>query len=162
LNIVPQIHTQLLALKLSVAKKGAGYNKLALQMNGFPKIVSSDYFGGSSIEYALSYGILVSGKYGGLLSENLKMHYPMTYMHYFWSRSFYEGNKEIKPSSFIKPGVVYALYIGNYTADRLNAIVEDIQSDMPDYVTQPILVDRFPESAEALFHISFNRAEKVP
>ena len=87
-----------------------------------PLIVSASYYGCSAVEYALTFGLHVSGKYGPYLYEKVKKIYPSTYLYFPWSKSFYAGNSEIPPSAFLQADTDYMLYIADYSAEKLDDI----------------------------------------
>ena len=65
------------------------YAKFKENRSQGPLIISASYYGCSAIEYALTFGIQVSGKYSPYLYEKLNKIYPSTYLYYPWAKAFY-------------------------------------------------------------------------
>ena len=87
-----------------------------------PLIVGASYYGCSAVEYALTFGIQVCGKYSPYMYKKVNKIYPSTYIYHPWSKLFYTGGSEILPSAFLQAGKDYMLYIADYSAEKLDDI----------------------------------------
>jgi hypothetical protein len=136
----------------------ASYSKVGPLLHSSPKILSVSYYGCDAVEYALTFGIHESGRYSQFLTDNLKELYPSTVLYFPWSKVFYEGIKETKPSDFIKPGIDYTLYIAEYTKQRLDEIMEQLTNnpDNYNYIINPVYVDSVKQ--KGVFTVKFQQS----
>lgn len=102
------------------------YNNISPLLKKHPKIICVNYYGTSSIEYGLLFGIHESGRYGMKLTTIFNKLYPDTYIYYPWSGLFYQGVKVLKPIDFIKNNIDYTLYIADFSDSRLNEVLAAI------------------------------------
>jgi hypothetical protein len=142
--------------------KAAGYSGIAPLFKASPRIISASYYGCSAKEYALIFGLHVSGKYGHYLYESIEKLYPSIYFYFPWSKVFYEGNKEISPSAFVKKGTAYDLYIADYSKERLEELIVELTRDYPQncFIFNKIYVDSI--HSEALFQVQFRPPQLKP
>jgi len=119
------------------------FEKVGPLLKSSPKIVSVSYYGCEAIEYALTFGIHESGRYSQYLTDNLKDLYPSTLLYFPWGKVFYEGNREMQPSAFIKPGIDYTLYVADFTKETLDEILNRLTSNFPNnrYSINPVYID---------------------
>jgi hypothetical protein len=125
----PESASQLNQLQEVAKIRTAAYQQIVPLLKDPPKIISASYYGCSAREYALTYGLHESGRYGSFLFEEMKKLYPETYMYFPWGKVFYEGNKETEPASFLKPYTVYSLYIADYSDERLDEITRALNAN---------------------------------
>jgi hypothetical protein len=155
LNIAPKMNSQLRYMQAVTKTKTDAWRQLAPALQNSPKIISPSYYGCSAIEYALTYGLHVSGKHGNFLFEHIKKHYPSTYLYFPWGKVFYEGNREIDPALFIQPSLTYTVYIAEYSRDRLNEVITAIQTDLYGYNSELKILSHSRSTNEAVFLLSF-------
>jgi hypothetical protein len=118
-----------------------------------PLIICASYYGCSAVEYALTFGIQVSGKYSPYMYEKMNKIYPSTYMYYPWSKSFYTGSSEINPSAFIQAGSDFMLYIADYSVEKLDDITGKLnQNDINMHWTAKKIY-QIESTNEALFQL---------
>jgi hypothetical protein len=163
-NISPKVIKELKYIKESAIVRQQAYGNIAPLLDKSPRIISTSYYGCSAIEYALTFGILESGRYGSYFTEKVKELYPSTYLYLPWARVFYEGNKEILPAAVIHPETTYTLYIAEYSTDRLNEILASLKADTASYGYTVSEIFSSPATAEAVFLLKinpFNRAESL-
>jgi hypothetical protein len=154
---VPKMTLQLNYMRANNNKRIDSWNHVKSYLNISPKIISAAYYGCSSIEYALIYGVQVSGSYAGLLYENFVRNYPATYMYFPWGNVFYEGNIAVEPSSFINPEYIYTLYMSEFSEDKLNNILNAMQKGVPLYEPECKKLYDSPESAESVYQLKFTK-----
>jgi hypothetical protein len=160
-NISPKIVKELKYIKEAAAIRQKAYGDIAPLLDKSPRIISTSYYGCSAIEYALTFGILESGRYGSYFTEKVKELYPSTYLYFPWAKVFYEGNKEILPAVFIHPEATYTLYIAEYSTDRLNEILAALKTDTANYGYTVNEIFSSPVTAEAVFLLKINNISRA-
>ena len=153
--IFPKMNNQLKGMKKVTIEKTVAYYKLAPLIKQSPRIISPSYYGCSSLDYALAYGLLVSGKYGDFLYKAIADIYPGVYMYFPWGKTFYKGNHEIKPQQFLQPGIDYTVYIAEYDPAKRDELVKTLQTSMPDYQAVISPVDSVQSTSEVVFSMKF-------
>jgi hypothetical protein len=146
------------------AIKEEAYQEIVPLLSSTPKIICPSYYGCSAVEYALTFGIHVSGRHGNYLTEHVKELYPSTYIYFPWERVFYEGNKEILPSTFIHPSTSYTLYIADYSVEKLNEIQAALMTDTVRYNYAFDEIINLPVTAETIFLLKitdYNREDSI-
>jgi hypothetical protein len=116
-----------------------------------PLIISASYYGCSAVEYALTFGLHESGKYGDYLFGKIKTIHPSTYLYYPWGKVFYEGNKEILPSAFILPGKEYNLFIADYSVERYEEVMHALKENGDSLCFHITKIAYQASTAEALY-----------
>jgi hypothetical protein len=154
-NIMPGAVKQVKQVRQLMEPKTASFARMEPLLKSSPKIISASYYGCAAIEYALTFGLHTSGKYGSYLFDEMKEIYPSTYLYFPWGKVFFEGNKEILPSSFIEPGMDYNLYVSDFSKERLDEVMTDLNHDSPEnrYSIRQIYVDSVQH--EGVFHVRF-------
>jgi hypothetical protein len=152
-SIIPRVNSQLTYMGSISDKKYIAYQKLKEGIHQYPKIVSPSYYGCSSVEYALSYGMMVSGKYGAFLFEKVKAYYPMTYMYFPWGNVLYEGIYEVKSSDFLYPGIDYTLYIADYSEEMLSKVLAGLGANPQRKGYDLKLIYNHKETNETLYRL---------
>jgi hypothetical protein len=160
LNIGPKSVKQVKEIREIVKTKTNAYLNIRPFLNGTPKIICPSYYGCSAVEYALTYGLHESGRYGNYLFEKISRLYPSIYMYFPWGKVFYEGNKEILADQFVKPGTVYYLYIAEFSEEKLKEIVAAMMkgSHSEDYCVTRLYFE--PETAEGVYSFETGIGEK--
>jgi hypothetical protein len=121
-HIIPMVSQNLSAREARRKDLVDSYLKFKENRLKGPLIISASYYGCSAAEYALTFGIQLSGKYSPYLYEKVNKIYPSTYLYYPWAKAFYAGSSEILPSSFLQAGTDYMLYIADYSTEKLDEI----------------------------------------
>ena len=163
-NISPKVIKELKYINESAVIRQKAFGNIAPLLDKSPRIISTSYYGCSAIEYALTFGIHESGRYGSYFTEKVKELYPSTYLYFPWGKVFYEGNKEILPAAFLHPEATYTLYIAEYSADRRNEILAALKTDTANYGFTISEIYSSPVTAEAVFLLKINpvnRAESL-
>jgi hypothetical protein len=160
INITTKTAKDLKNIYKAKAIKEEAYQEIVPLLSSTPKIIGASYYGCSAVEYALTFGIHVSGRHGNYLTEHVKELYPSTYIYFPWEKVFYEGNKEILPSSFIHPSTTYTLYIADYSVDKLNDIVAKIKTDTINYNYAVDEVFQSQATAEAVFSLKISSIDR--
>ena len=91
----------------------------------------------------------------------MKKLYPSTFLYFPWGKVFYEGNKEILPSSFIHPPTTYILYIADYSADRLNETLTALKTDTIKYDYTVNEIFNSPATAESVFSLKISNIDRA-
>ncbi len=119
-----------------------------------PMILSASYYGCSSEKYALIFGLqMCGGKYAPRLYEKMKIIYPQTYMYFPWGKAFYAGNIQVQPSEFLNSGDIYDLFIADYTKERLEEILNQLNSSSQNIHWSAREIYTIPATNEALFEL---------
>ena len=118
-----------------------------------PLIISPSYYGCSAVEYALTFGIHVSGKYGPYIYEKMNRIYPSTWLYFPWGKVFYAGRNEISPSVFLQDGTSYMLYIAEYSKEKLDEITGLLNQNEKGMHWIAVKVYQIESSNEALFQL---------
>jgi hypothetical protein len=118
-----------------------------------PLIICPSYYGCSAVEYALTFGIHMSGKYGPYIYEKMNRLYPSTYLYFPWGKVFYAGRNEISPSVFLREGTSYMLYIAEYSKEKLDEITGVINQNKKGMHWIAIKIYQTEQSNEALFQL---------
>ncbi len=118
-----------------------------------PLIICPSYYGCSAVEYALTFGIHMSGKYGPYIFEKMNRIYPSTYLYFPWGKVFYAGRNEISPSVFLREGTSYMLYIAEYSKEKLDEITGLINQNEKGMHWIAVKVYQIESSNEALFQL---------
>lgn len=159
LRVAPLVLSEIEYLKKISIVKNDSYRKFSDHRSGGPIIISASYYGCSSVEYALIFGIHTSGKYGDYLSKKMKVLYPSTYLFFPWDKHFYEWNREISPSEFMTSRKRIELYISEYSGNSLDKVLEAIKgkSDTLDFNIRKVYIDT--TDAEALYILQQDEAK---
>ena len=154
-SVIPRANRQLSALKdrKEIMEKAVSEFKPFLAKD--PKIICPGYYGCSSPEYGLLFGLHESGRYGTELSAMVKRHYPATVFYMPWLNRFYDGVHKVTPQSFIKPGVAYTLFIADYSTDLLNNVLAALIPDSTKFRQEVMLQYESGPTAEAVFSMEF-------
>jgi len=118
-----------------------------------PMIICPSYYGCFAVEYALTFGIHMSGKYGPYIFEKMNRIYPSTYLYFPWGKVFYAGRNEISPSAFLREGTSYMLYIAEYSKEKLDEITGLINQNEKGMHWIAVKVYQIESSNEALFQL---------
>jgi hypothetical protein len=155
-SLIPKSAKQLKQIQGTTILKTTAYKKVAPFLKPSPKIIAASYYGCSAVEYAITYGLHESGKYGNYLFKRISKLYPSTILYFPWGKVFYEGNKEILPSSFLQPSTSYTLYIADYSEEKLNEILAALQpaDGTCNYDIRNLVAS--PATAESLFLLKIN------
>jgi hypothetical protein len=156
INMVPKIASELIYIKKTAKVKHEAYDKIAPLLATSPKIISPSYYGCSAKEYALTFGIHLSGRYGNFLTEKMEQLYPSTYLYFPWAKIFYMGNKVILPVTFIRPSTAYTLYIADYSTGKLKEILAALKTDTVQYSYTTHEIFNSPATTEAVFLLKIN------
>jgi len=151
--ILPKTGNQLKQIKNNTESKIAAYNRVAPFLKGNVNIIAPSYYGCPSVTYALTFGLHESGKYGDMLFEKIRKLYDYGFMYYTWGNVFYMGNKEIKPSVFIKPGGTYTVYMAEYSEEKLNRLLAAIEKDGIGSSGELTKLFQSQETGEAVFSL---------
>jgi hypothetical protein len=157
IRLIPIVNRQLSQMEENTVKRTVALQQFLRMRQGGPTILGVSYYGCSAQEYALTFGLHVSGKYGSYLFQKVKILYPETYLYFPWGKVYYEGNKEILPKNFVRTGITYNLYIADYSEDRLKEILASLSDkDVPfKYTLTRVYV--LPETSEGLFRLQFQQ-----
>ncbi|MBN2812678.1 MAG: hypothetical protein JXQ80_01305, partial [Bacteroidales bacterium] len=155
LHIVPVIPAQLKHMQSVSTVKYKAWQQLKPALEAKPLIVSPSYYGCSALEYALTYGIQVSGRHADFLTERVKKLYPATYMYFPWGKVFYEGRNEIDPVSFMNPGLTFTLYIADDNPGKLDDILSLVKTSVTPCELAVTEVIKLPETAESVYSLRF-------
>jgi hypothetical protein len=150
-RVTPMVLSEIDYLKKISFVKNESYRKFREHRSEGPIIISASYYGCSSVEYALIFGIHTIGKYGDYLSKEMKVLYPSTYLFFPWDKHFYEWNKEISPSEFMSSHKKINLYISEYSENSLDNLINALKgnSDSLEYNIRKVFIDT--THAEALY-----------
>lgn len=160
LHIIPVVPAQLKLMQSVSAVKYKAWQQLRPALEAKPLIVSPSYYGCSALEYALTYGIQVSGRHADFLTERVKKHYQATYMYFPWGKVFYEGRNEIDPVSFINPRLNYTLYIAAFSPEKLDEMLSGVEASVIHYDLAVEEIIQLPETAESVYSLRF--VSRVP
>jgi hypothetical protein len=127
----PRLITHMKQIRQITETNTSAFKRIEPLLKRTPKIISASYYGCASIEYALTCGIHVSGKYSSYLTGNLNELYPLSYLYLPWGKVFYQGNRILNPSDFIKPDANYNLYVADFSKKLLDQILNAFRSDFP-------------------------------
>jgi hypothetical protein len=133
LNLAPRSKRQLDGLLERNRIRTEGLKNLEPYLKKTPKIIVPYYFGCSSVEYGLLFGLLESGRYGKDLSSKVAIHFPSTLFYLHWGDVFYEGVYAIEPVTYIKLDTEYTLFIADFSKEKLNEVLSALQPDSADY-----------------------------
>ena len=152
-HIIPTVN-QYLSLREGRRKNLVeSYLKFKENRSHGPLIISVSYYGCSAVEYAITFGLQVCGKYSPYLYEKVNKIYPSTYMYYPWSKSFYAGSSEIPPSAFLQAGTDYMLYIADYSAPKLDEITSVLNQNNTNMHWTAKKIYQIESTNEALFQL---------
>lgn len=152
--VAPKAHMQIKDLWEGSRRCDASYRELAPFITTSPKIICPYYYGCSSIEYSLTFGLQESGMYGrNYLNDVVNNLYPATYMFYDWNGHFYNGPFDIRPSEFIEPNVDYTLYLADYSEEKLQKFIDALQSDTVKYQYQLNEIHRVESTREFVYQL---------
>jgi hypothetical protein len=117
------------------------------------KIIAPDYFNCSSPEYALSFGLLESGRYAKNVQTIMEKHYPETYMYYSWSGDCYKNTRIVNAESILKPGVEYVLLVCNDSDEKLRQIADKLKGEDEKDILQIKRIAESKATRETLYII---------
>lgn len=150
---IPEVRIQLKQMYANKNSRMESFMQLKKSGSARPLIVSASYYGCSAVEYALTFGLHMSGKYGPGIYEKMKIIYPSVYLYYPWGKVFYAGNYQILPATFMNPGNTCNLFIADYTKERLDEILTLLNSADKDVQWSAREVYSIPVTNEALFEL---------
>ena len=160
INIAPRSKKQLDGLLERNRVKAEAYNKFEPYLRHTPKIVCPYYYGCSSVEYALLFGLHESGRYGMELTARVAKHYPSTLFYLHWGDVFYDGVYVVEPQSYLRPDTVYTLYIADYSLERLNEVLTALRPDTALYTFDLKLLYHSVATDESVFSLKTGRKRK--
>lgn len=128
LHLVPMVREQLSHMQQVNRQRTEAYHRYMALRTDAPTIVVCSYYGCSAVEYALTFGLHESGKYGDLLTTRMKERYPGTTLYFPWSGTFYDGKQEIKPSAFVTPGE-YNLLVAGWSEEITTKVTAALATD---------------------------------
>jgi hypothetical protein len=159
LNLAPRSKKQLDGLLERKRIKTEAYKKFEPFLKNSPKIISPYYYGCSSVEYGLLFGLLESGRYGKELTAKVARHYPSTLFYLHWGDVFYDGVYPVEPLSYINPDTVYTLFIADYSEERLNQVLTALQPDSASYTIDLKPLYHSAANAESAFSLKTERKQ---
>ncbi len=152
INIVPKMNLQLAQMEKVTTTKTNAWKHFKPALDTGPNIICPSYYGCSSVEYALTYGLQVNNaRDAKFLYERIKELYPQNDMYFSWGKIFFEGIRVVYPSEFLKPEGDYFLYIADYSKTRLKEVMTSLQPDSRNLRLYIEPVYYSPPTAEALF-----------
>lgn len=152
---VPQVVHGLKKRMIATQIKMKSYEQVSHLLYNSPKIICPYYYGCSSIEYALTFGLHESGRHSSFVYNEMKKLHPATYMYFPWGKVFYEGRNVVDPASFINTGQTYTLYIADYNPGRLEEILSSVRKSTTSYDLVVEELIQLPETAESVFSLRF-------
>jgi hypothetical protein len=148
----PKVVRQLKGLEERKRIKQTAYLKFAPILKNSPRIIAPDYYGSSSPEYALLFGLHESGRYKAEVQKEIEKHYPGTVMYLAWADVYYWGDYVIEPQNILEKGKTYTLLITGYSPDKLNKMASALSGGSTrDLKITPLAES--PETDEAAFSI---------
>jgi len=151
--IIPSSYRQLSLREERRKSLQESYSLFKKHRSEVPLIIGASYYGCTAVEYALTFGIHVSGKYGPYISEKMNGVYPSAYLYFPWGKTFYAGKKEILASDFMVPEKKFNLYIADYTPDRYHEIIRALRENEDSLQFSISQVYLNSSSTEALYFI---------
>jgi len=91
-----------------------------------PLVVCPDYYGCASPVYALTFGIHVSGQFGTELTRYLNRMYPETYLFFPWSKSFFQGNRQVPAKEVMPAHSRMNLYLAPVDSSAFQAMLDSL------------------------------------
>ncbi|HLO58375.1 MAG TPA: hypothetical protein VK179_06510 [Bacteroidales bacterium] len=149
---VPKVVHQLNDMAERKSIKQEAFLKFEPILKNSPRIIAPDYFGCSSPEYALMFGLHESGRYNKIVLAEIEKHYPGTTFYLEWGDIYYKWNAEIAAEKVMERGRLYTLLIKGYTEDKLRKIVTSLSGDTTADVKVTMLAES-KETNEAAFSI---------
>jgi flagellar biosynthesis/type III secretory pathway M-ring protein FliF/YscJ len=74
---------------------------------------------------------------------------------------FYNGVDVVNPSTFLKPGTTYTVYIAEYSQKRLDQVIASLQQDSVQYKINMEEAYTSPSENEAIFNLSLSQVIKI-
>jgi hypothetical protein len=152
-HIIPTVNQYLSLREARRKTQEESYMKFIENRPQGPLIVSASYYGCSAVEYALTFGIQECGNYSPYMLEKMNKVYPSTYLYYPWAKTFYAGRSGILPSSFLKAGTDYMLYIADYSNEKLDEITGLLNQTDKNMHWNAKKIYLMESTNEALFHL---------
>jgi hypothetical protein len=130
----PKVILQLGQIQQHAEMKTAAFHRLEPLLESVPKIICPDYYGCPAVEYALTFGTHLSGRYGNYLTKRINALYPQTYMYFPWGKTFYQGNRMVSPDEIIRKDQHYTVYMANFSNDFLKEFLQSLQIEEESYI----------------------------
>ncbi len=149
--VLPKMGRQLNELRTLKSVHSNASETLQPFLSGSPKIICPNYYRSSADEYGLFFGLHESGRHSNDIAEVYRKKYPETIMYLPWMNTFFDANKAVTPSEFLKPDMDYTLYIGDFSEEQLEGIRTALNSDSIKYILdfRPLFV--YDETKEAVY-----------
>lgn len=151
--VLPKMAGQLSELKTLKSVRFNANETLRPFLSGSPKIICPNYYRSSTEEYGLFFGLHESGRYSNDIADVFRSKYPETIFYLPWENAFFDANKAVTPSEFLKPDLDYTLYIGDFSEEQLEGIRSALNSDSIKYILdfRPLFIQE--ETREAVYSL---------
>lgn len=132
--VLPKMTGQLNELKTLKSVRSTASETLRPFLSGSPKIICPNYYRSSADEYGLFFGLHESGRHSNKIADVFRSKYPETIFYLPWANVFFDANKAVTPSKFLKPDTDYTIYIADYSEEQLDGIRAALNSDSIKYI----------------------------
>lgn len=151
--VLPKMAGQLSELKTLKSMHSNASETLRPFLSGSPKIICPNYYRSSADEYGLFFGLHESGRHSEDIAEVFRTKYPGTIVYLPWMNTFFDANKAVAPSEFLKPDMDYTLYMGDFSEEQLDGIRSALNSDSVKYILdfRPLFIQE--ETREAVYSL---------
>jgi hypothetical protein len=150
IKLAPQVREQLHHMQQVNNRRAEAVHRFMALRTEAPTIVVCSYYGCSAVEYALSFGLHESGKYGERLTASMKKIHPDTYLYFPWNETFYYGKREIKPDEIVAQGE-FNLLVAGYTEELTGKVSSTLVPDPQGWKLEKVYTDS--TVSEALFRL---------
>ena len=125
-----------------------------------PLIITSHYRGSVFRQSAMVGGFLMSGPLKSTFREELLKQYPDTYFYYDWTDMFYNWDLFKPASAFAEPDEPVYVFIGEGKEMNLTPIIERLNSAIPGYRAEAVLLEQFHNPTESFYEVRFRKENK--